>query len=95
MPKAIPCIPHKQRMGTHKIEYLKAVSEAMDYPFQSEDGRDPSPVHQKLEKQCIKYTGITNWLFTNCCTDSFQIVILNLYYLFHQYHKILNYILQI
>lgn len=73
MTKAIPCIPHKQRMDAHKIEYLKAMSEAMDYPFQSEDGRDPSPIHKNLEQKCKKYTGINNWLFTNCCTDSLQI----------------------
>jgi len=73
MPKAIPCIPHKHRLKAHRIEYLKSINEAMDYPFQSEDGRDSSPIHQKLKEQCVKYTGITNWLFTNCCTDSLQI----------------------
>ena len=73
MPKAISCIPHKQRMDAHRVDYLKAISTAMDYPFQSEDGREPSPIHIKLEEQCKKYTGINNWLFTNCCTDSLQI----------------------
>jgi len=73
MPKSIACIPHNERLTAHRIEYLKAINKAMDYPFQSEDGRDPSPIHQKLEEQCIKYTGINNWLFTNCCTDSLQI----------------------
>lgn len=39
MPKAIACIPHKLRMDAHRVDYLRAISEAMDYPFQSEDGR--------------------------------------------------------
>ena len=73
MPKAIACIPHKQRMESHRVDYLKAISNAMDYPFQSEDGRDPSPAHQKLEATCKQYTGIKYWQFTNCCTDSLQI----------------------
>ena len=42
MPKAIACIPHKLRMDAHRVDYSRAISEAMDYPFQSEDGRDPS-----------------------------------------------------
>ena len=73
MPKAIPCIPHVQRMETHKLEYLKAINMAINYPFQSEDGREPSDDHSALAKQCKKLTGIENWIFTNCCTDSLQI----------------------
>ena len=73
MPKAIACIPHKHRMEAHRVEYLRAISDAMDYPFQSEDGRDPSPAHQQLEATCKRYTGIKFWQFTNCCTDSLQI----------------------
>jgi len=73
MPKAISCIPHKNRMSAHKVEYLKAIADAMDYPFQSEDGRDPSPAHQQLEETCKKHTEIPYWQFTNCCTDSLQI----------------------
>ena len=73
MPKAIACIPHKLRMEAHRVDYLRAISEAMDYPFQSEDGRDPSPAHQQLTKSCRQYTGIPYWQFTNCCTDALQI----------------------
>ena len=46
MPKAISCIPHKLRVDAHKVDYLRAISESIDYPFQSEDGRDPSPAHK-------------------------------------------------
>ena len=60
MPKAIPCIPHVQRMETHKLEYLKAINMAINYPFQSEDGREPSNDHSALAKQCKKLTGIEN-----------------------------------
>ena len=73
MPKAIACIPHKNRIEAHRIEYLRAVSESMDHPFQSEDGREPSTAHQQLTKTCIEYTDIPYWQFTNCCTDSLQI----------------------
>ena len=73
MPKAISCIPHSQRMDAHKLEYFRAINVAIDYPFQSEDGRDPSPDHVALKQECQKLTGIEHWLFTNCCTDSLQI----------------------
>ena len=73
MPKAIACIPHKHRMDAHRVDYLRAISDAMDHPFQSEDGREPSPAHQQLEKTCRQATGIKHWQFTNCCTDSLQI----------------------
>lgn len=73
MPKAIACIPHKQRLEVHKIDYLRAISEAMDHPWQSEDGRGPSPSHRELELRCRQYTDINLWQFTNCCTDSLQV----------------------
>ena len=73
MPKAIACIPHKLRMDAHRVDYLRAISEAMDHPWQSEDGRGPSPSHQELELRCRQYTDINLWQFTNCCTDSLQV----------------------
>ena len=73
MPKAIACIPHKLRMDSHRVDYLRAISESMDYPFQSEDGRDPSPAHQALEYKIKTYNPIKYWQFTNCCTDALQI----------------------
>jgi len=73
MPKAIACIPHKHRMEAHRVDYLRAISDAMDHPFQSEDGREPSPQHQKLTEVCKKHIPLNHWHFTNCCTDSLQI----------------------
>ena len=73
MPKAISCIPHKLRIDAHKVDYLRAISESMDYPFQSEDGRDPSPAHKSLEAKIKTYNPIKYWQFTNCCTDALQI----------------------
>jgi len=73
VPKAIACIPHKQRMDAHRVDYLRAISEAMDYPFQSEDGRDPSPAHLSLETKVKTYNPIKYWQWTNCCTDALQI----------------------
>ena len=73
MPKAIACIPHVQRMDAHKLEYLRAINYAINHPFQSEDGREPSADHTSLTKDCARLTGIPNWLFTNCCTDALQI----------------------
>src|SRR6056300_722393 len=73
MPKAISCVPHKLRIDAHKVDYLRAISESMDYPFQSEDGRDPSPAHQALEIKIKTYNPLKHWQFTNCCTDSLQI----------------------
>jgi len=73
MPAAIASIPHKQRLAAHKIDYLRAMSDSVDYPFQSEDGRGMSPAHQTLTDTCIKLTGLAYWQFTNCCTDSLQI----------------------
>jgi dTDP-4-amino-4,6-dideoxygalactose transaminase len=73
MPKAIACIPHKLRMEAHRVDYLHAINDALDYPFQSEDGRDPSPQHQQLEMLCKRFIPLNHWQFTNCCTDSLQI----------------------
>ena len=73
MPKAIACIPHKQRLEAHKVDYLRAMAAAMDHPWQSEDGREPSPAHQELELRCRDYTDINLWQFTNCCTDALQV----------------------
>jgi dTDP-4-amino-4,6-dideoxygalactose transaminase len=73
VPKAIASIPHQLRVNAHRVDYIKAINEAVDYPFQSEDGRDPSPFHIQLESKCRAYTGINNWQFTNCCTDALQI----------------------
>ena len=52
------CIPHKHRMEAHRVDYLRAISDAMDHPFQSEDGREPSTAHLLLEQTCRNYTGI-------------------------------------
>lgn len=60
-------------MEAHRVDYLRAISDSMDHPFQSEDGREPSPAHQTLTQTCQHYTQIPYWQFTNCCTDSLQI----------------------
>jgi dTDP-4-amino-4,6-dideoxygalactose transaminase len=73
MPKAIETIPHTNRIAAHRLDYLKSINESLDYPFQSEDGRDPSPAHKKLENTCRSFTGIKHWQFTNCGTDALQI----------------------
>ena len=75
MPKAIAFIPHKKRVEKHKIEYLRAISEAMDDPYQAEDGRDIRGIQLELYNKCAKLSGIPYWTFTNCCTDSLQISI--------------------
>lgn len=71
--KSLPTIPHKQRLDAHRVEYLRAINESLDYPWQSEDGREPSPHHQELEALCKKYHPLTHWQFTDCCTDSLQV----------------------
>ena len=45
----------------------------MDYPYQSEDGRDLAPIQQKLADKCIELSELPYWSFTNCCTDSLQL----------------------
>jgi len=73
--KKIAFIPHKQRLERHKVDYLRAISDAMDYPYQSEDGRDLSPIQQSLHDKCAELSGIPYWTFTDCCTDALQISI--------------------
>jgi len=75
MPKAIAFIPHRQRLDRHRVEYLRAINDAMDYPFQAEDGRDMAPIQQELALKCHTYSGLPYWMFTDCCTDSLQIAI--------------------
>ena len=66
MPKAIPFIPHRHRVEKHKVDYLRAISDSMDYPYQSEDGRDLAPIQQKLADKCIELSELPYWNFTNC-----------------------------
>ena len=73
--KPIAFIPHKQRVAEHKVDYLRAMAEVMDNPWQAEDGRDLAPIQEKLNKKCAELSGIPHWTFTNCCTDSLQIAI--------------------
>ena len=73
--KPIAFIPHKRRLEKHKLEYLKAINEALDYPYQSEDGRDLSPIQQKLYNKCVDLSGLEYWHFTDCCTDALQVAI--------------------
>ena len=73
--KKIAFIPHQRRLDRHRVDYLKAMNEAMDYPYQSEDGRDPSPVQQALKQKCADFSGVGYWTFTDCCTDALQIAI--------------------
>jgi 3-dehydro-glucose-6-phosphate---glutamate transaminase len=75
MASSIAFIPHKQRLLAHRVDYVKAFNAAMDYPFQAEDGRDLAPIQQKLAQECVKYSGLPYWGFTDCCTDSLQISI--------------------
>ena len=78
MPKAIIFIPHQRRLDAHKIDYLRAISDAMHNPFQSEDGRNLSHIQQQLHDKCVKLSGIPYWTFTDCCTDALQIAIYTL-----------------
>ena len=73
--RPIAFIPHKRRLKRHRVDYLKAINDALDYPFQSEDGRELSPIQSKLKEKCIELSSLPYWLFTNCCTDSLQIAI--------------------
>jgi len=75
VPKAIAFIPHKRRIEQHKVDYLRVISDAMDYPFQSEDGRELAPIQQELAKACVIYSDLPHWSFTNCCTDSLQMAV--------------------
>ena len=80
MPKAIACIPHKHRMDAHRVDYLRAISDAMDHPFQSEDGREPSPAHQQLEKLVDRLQALN--------TGSLQTVAQILYKLLFHYSQV-------
>ena len=73
--KSIAFIPHKQRIKNHKIDYLRAISDAMDYPYQAEDGRDIAPIQRELSDKCVELSDIPYWNFTNCGTDSLQIAV--------------------
>lgn len=73
--KSIAFIPHNQRIAKHKVQYLRAISDAMDHPWQAEDGRDLAPIQQQLADKCKSYSNINYWSFTDCCTDSLQIAI--------------------
>lgn len=73
--KRITFIPHKRRLERHRVEYLKAINEALDYPFQAEDGKSLSPIQRKLQEKCIELSSLPYWTFTNCGTDSLQIAV--------------------
>ena len=73
--KSIAFIPHSQRIKKHRIDYLKAISNAMDYPYQAEDGRELAPIQKQLANKCSELSGIPYWSFTNCGTDSLQIAV--------------------
>ena len=73
--KSIAFIPHKTRVNRHRVEYLKAINEALEYPYQSEDGRDISYIQKNLYNKCVELSNIPYWTFTNCCTDALQIAV--------------------
>lgn len=73
--RPIAFIPHNRRLKRHRVDYLKAINDALDYPYQSEDGRDLSPTQQALHDKCVQLSGIPYWTFTDCCTDALQISI--------------------
>jgi len=75
MPKAISFIPHKTRVERHKVDYLRAISDNMDHPWQAEDGRELAPIQQELVDKVSGYTGMPYWCWTDCCTDALQICI--------------------
>jgi len=50
--KKIGFVPHKRRIKKHKVEYLKAIAEVMEDPYQSEDGRDVRGVQLELANKC-------------------------------------------
>ena len=73
--RPIAFVPHKRRLDAHRVEYLKAINETMDYPYQSEDGRPLAPIQEKLHSKCVELSSIPYWVFTDCCTDSLQIAV--------------------
>jgi len=73
--KSIAFIPHKQRIAEHKVDYLRAIADAMDDPYQTEDGREMRGVQLALANKCVELSGVKNWHFVDCCTDALQISI--------------------
>ena len=73
--KKIGFVPHKRRIKKHKVEYLKAIAEAMEDPWQTEDGREVRGVQLELANKCAELTEVPYWTFTDCCTDALQIAI--------------------
>ena len=76
--KKIAFIPHKKRVEKHKLDYLRAIADTMDDPYQAEDGREIRGVQLKLANKCADLSGIPYWTFTDCCTDSLQIAVTTL-----------------
>jgi len=68
-------IPHKQRLAAHRKDYLEAFNLALEYPWQVEDGRDPSPLQQKLMDKCAKLSGVPYWLMTTSCSQALQVAV--------------------
>jgi len=73
--KKIAFVPHKERISRHKLEYLKAISKAMDDPYQSEDGREPNDLELELAEKCSHLTTNKHFLFTDSCTQALQVAI--------------------
>ena len=76
--KKIAFIPHKKRVEKHKLDYLRAIADTMDDPYQAEDGREVRGVQLELANKCANLSGIPYWTFTDCCTDSLQIAVTTL-----------------
>jgi dTDP-4-amino-4,6-dideoxygalactose transaminase len=72
MSSTISCIPHKPRVQAYRVEYLRAITEALDYPWQTEDGREIGKTQAQLIKTLNKPYQFKWWFMTNCCTDSLQ-----------------------
>ena len=72
MSTTISCIPHKQRLSKYKVDYLRAISDAVDYPWQTEDGREVGKIQSELITTLNKPYNFKWWFMTNCCTDSLQ-----------------------
>ena len=75
MPKAIAFIPHKKRIERHRVDYLRAISDSMEDPYQTEDGREMRGVQLALANKCTELSSVAHWQFTDCCTDALQISI--------------------
>lgn len=72
MPSTISCIPHKPRIKAYRVEYLRAITEALEYPWQTEDGREVGEIQAQLIETLNKPYQFKWWFMTNCCTDSLQ-----------------------